>query len=426
MSRPPSKWTVDRLHAARAILSQHTILLDALAEIAETLGFPVTRASLDRAFALANMPTPFTYLAPDLEPLDRETIRMPVAEVHELPDDSSTTNDAAEPASSTDTATDAAIQALVDATKRGAIDLETACNLLERSPKAVRDLIAEARDLGYTIDLEGTQIGRRPAAVREDITPIAIQTANEWRTFAIASDIHIGSKFFMRPEFVHFVHLAYERGVRTILGPGDILDGVYKHSQWEEYAHGFDEQAEDAAAVFPKLPGLQYVMISGNHDQTHEVSSGLDVCKALVDVFRRHGREDLIMLGSRGATLDLIADGDTRGLRVELWHPLGGGAYALSYKLQRKIESYAVGAKPDVLLAGHWHQQCYFTQRGIHAMSCGTFHGGSSPFGRALGTTPAIGGWVVEYAQTPDGTVRHYRPEWIAFFENECVREVRV
>lgn len=383
------KWTPEKLEQARRIVADSNDLSAAAASVSSRFGENISKTALRVAFQRAGFKRPAEYIGKWVEP---------------------------EP--------QALVEKLVLFTLKGPVTLETLCDKMDLPPKTVRTLVEQARKQGYGVEIDGPHIGRKPAAPRSDDTPVAIKSANDWRIFAVASDIHVGSKFFLKEQFQHFIHTAYERGVRTVLVPGDILDGVYKHSQWEEYAHGFHEQAEDAAKCFPQLKGLQYIGIAGNHDQTHENSSGLNVCVALEDVFRRHGRNDLTMLGSRGATVDFRSEGDTRGLRVEMWHPLGGGAYALSYKLQRKIEGYAVGAKPDVVLAGHWHQQCYFVQRGVHAMSCGTWHGGQSPFGKALGTSPAIGGWIIEYAQTEDGTVRHFKPEWVAYYEHEMPRVI--
>lgn len=403
-------WTNERVDRAIAILRRHTDVAAARAEMSRAFGFNITSDSLTGAIRRRGS-APRDHLGADLVQSEDEAPterRQPVAPIS--------------PPGEVDMVT-----ALVEATKAGrTLDAEEACDLLGVSPRVLREVIEAAKAHGYTIDLAAGKVGRRPASSRQDTATVPIQRAGDTRVFAVASDIHVGSKFFLRHEFQDFVHIAYERGVRTILCPGDILDGVYKHSQWEEYAHGFDAQAEDAAVAFPRLDGLQYVGIAGNHDETHAKDSGLDPSRALEDVFRRHGRHDLTMLGSRGATVQLLAEGDARGLLVEMWHPLGGGAYALSYKLQRRIEGYALGRKPDVLLAGHWHQQCYFVQRGVHALSCGTWHGGQSPFGRALGTAPAIGGWIIEYAQTEDGTVRHFRPEWVAYYEHEAPRSVAV
>jgi hypothetical protein len=46
-------------------------------------------------------------------------------------------------------------------------------------------------------------------------------------------------------------------------------------------------------------------------------------------------------------------------------------SYAVSYRMQKLIESFTGGSKPNVLLMGHSHKQGYFFDRHIHAVSGG-------------------------------------------------------
>lgn len=316
---------------------------------------------------------------------------------------------------------DPQLVALVALARKGKKTLEGLCDALDVSPKTARLLIEQARAKGYRIRPVGGTIGIEPTATSRATRSIVLPPAKH-RTILVASDIHIASMFCLVDQFKDHIHRGYDAGARLCLVPGDILDGCYRHSRFEETHHGFTEQAHECAKTFPQLPGLRYVGITGNHDQTFETDSGLSVVEALPQVFRDHHREDFQLIGARGAFVRVGAKGE-RGLLVEMWHPLKGPAYALSYKMQKHIEGYQVGQKPDVLLTGHWHQACYFVQRGVHALSCGTFHGGQSSFGKALGGAPAIGGWVIKYGMTKEGTVRDFQPTWRAYYESENVRE---
>lgn len=301
--------------------------------------------------------------------------------------------------------------------------LEELCDVLDASPKRVKAMLERAKGAGYRLELVGGQIGYVPPKPHANEKKVVAQPGEE-NVFGVASDIHVGSKYFLEEEFVDFVTRAYkEDGVRTIFGPGDNLDGCYRHSKWDEAYHGFHAQSERFAKICPKLPGLRYFMIAGNHDETFEKDSGLDVCRGIEDAFRREGRDDLRMLGSRGAYVRYAPKGG-RGVLIELWHPLGGAAYAVSYQLQKHVENYGVGQKPDFLFGGHTHQQVYCVRRGVHCFWSGTFHGGGSSFGKALGGAQAIGGWIVRYNQTKEGTVRDVAPTWRGYYETEEVREI--
>lgn len=313
----------------------------------------------------------------------------------------------------------------VTVAKNGAT-VEELCDKFELPPKKVKALIEEARNGGYRIAVNGDKVGYVPPSPRKDEQKIIAQPGSE-EVFAVISDLHVGSRYCLEDQLRDFIiRAAKEDGVTQFFLGGDNVDGCYKHSRWEESHHGFDAQAERLAHVLPgKVDGLRlrYDGIIGNHDETFEKESGLDVGRALVDVFRREGRDDFHMHGARGAYLRYAPKGG-RGVLVELWHPLGGGAYAVSYKLQRHVEEYGVGQKPDFLFAGHWHQQCYVVRRGVHAFSAGTWHGGAGAFSKALGGAQAIGGWVVKYKQTREGALRDVTPTWRAYYEAETIRDV--
>lgn len=301
--------------------------------------------------------------------------------------------------------------------------LEEICDQLDLAPKKAKAMIEAAKSAGYRIELKAGVVGFVPPTENREISRI-IAPATEEQKFAVISDLHIGSKYCLEDELRDFVHHAHrDHGVTQFFLGGDNLDGVYKHSRWEESHHGFDPQASRFAKVLPRLKGVRYDGIAGNHDETFEKESGLDVCRAIEDVFRREGRDDLRLHGHRGTYIRYAPKGG-RGVLVELWHPLGGAAYAVSYKLQRHVEEYGVGAKPDFVAAGHWHQQCYVVRRGVHCFLAGTFHGGGSPFSKALGGAQAIGGWIIKYKQTMQGTIREVTPTWRAYYEKEEVREL--
>lgn len=305
--------------------------------------------------------------------------------------------------------------------------LEDLCDRLDLAPKRAKAMVAAAKAAGYRIELKGGQVGYVPPEPMRGETRVVAPPGAE-QAFGVISDLHIGSKYCLEEQLRDFVIRAHkDHGVTQFFGPGDNLDGVYRHSRWEESYHGFEAQAGRMAFVLPGkkdgLKGVRYDMIAGNHDETHEKDNGMDVCRAIEDVFRRNGRDDLRMHGHRGAYLRYAPKGG-RGVLVELWHPLGGGAYAVSYKIQRHVEEYGVGRKPDFLLVGHFHQQAYVVRRGVHGFLSGTFHGDGSGFGKALGGSQAIGAWIVKFRQTPQGTVREVSPTWTSYYEAEEVRSL--
>ncbi len=302
---------------------------------------------------------------------------------------------------------------------------EGLCDKMGISPSVARKLIIEARERKFAIDVAGEDVGIRPTMPNDEVVSVRISKTSSIGMFGVCSDLHFGSKYHLRSRLEDFVGDAYGEGARLIFLPGDLLDGCYRHGKWELTHHGFQEQVAEFREGLPRKSGLRYVGITGNHDQTFENESGMIVHEAINEHFAAHGRHDLQLLGARGAYVRLHT-GKERGVFVEMWHPLKGPAYALSYKLQKHVEGYAPGQKPDFLFTGHWHQSTYVPVRGVHAYSSGTFQGGGSSFGKSLGGAPSIGGWIIRYGLTPEGTVRDVTSQWKNYYETEQVREVRL
>lgn len=292
------------------------------------------------------------------------------------------------------------------------------CDVLDMAPTKVRRLVETAQERGYTVQVAGDDIAwhepEPDSAEREIVAPVVgIET-----TVGVLSDTHFGSKYVRRDYIKDFVAKSYDAGARIILHAGDVLDGIYDHGRWELSHHGLEEQIEDCLTTLPRLDGLKYVFIDGNHDSTFWRMTGYPTGKAIITAAQREGRNDLEYVGARGAMLSI------GGAKVELWHPKKSGAYSLSYHLQNHIRDMALGHKPDILLAGHWHTSVYVEQRGVHAFACGTFQGAGSEFSKSLGGAPSLGGWILSWSRTDHGTLRRLKQERISYYEHEAPREV--
>lgn len=313
-----------------------------------------------------------------------------------------------------------AFQKLVELAAKRPVQFELLCNLLGLAPIAVRRLIDQARQAGYQLHVEHDYVGVRPTPPdpRPRETHIA-PVVGERQFIGVISDTHLGSKYCMRDALRDFVNYAYKQGVREILHPGDVLDGDYQHAKFEMSHMGLDAQILDLFETLPQLAGLSYHIITGNHDQTFTDKSGVDVGKAIETYFKAHGRADLRAWGNRGATLRV------RGAVIHLWHPLGSPSYATSYQLQKKVESYSPGEKPQILLTGHWHRYCHIYERGIHAFACPTFQAPGSAFSRALTYgAPALGGMIIGWDLTEHGTIRTLVHEKRTYYVEEKPQDI--
>lgn len=292
------------------------------------------------------------------------------------------------------------------------------CDKLDMSPRRTHELIEAARKAGLKIHVEHSIVGLKFDEPLERVQATKISPlVGKRQSVAVISDTHLGSKYCLRDQLKDFIHRVYDRGVREILHPGDALDGQYRHGVYEVTHVGIDEQTRDLFETLPQLPGLTYHGITGNHDNTFTESSGVDAGEFISSYFRKRGRNDFTFYGNRGAFLKI------RGAVVHLWHPRSGGAYAISYPLQKKIEGYAA-LKPQILLAGHWHRYTHCTERGIEAFACPTFQAGRSAFSKSLTGAPAIGGLTLSWDLTRDGTIREFALEKRMYFEAERPVEI--
>jgi DNA-binding Lrp family transcriptional regulator len=303
---------------------------------------------------------------------------------------------------------------LVDVLKKTK-DFESVCDALEMSPSALRAHIAAAEQSGLAIQLDNSGV-RLGAPEREGVQETQVEpTVGSWYKIGVVSDLHLGSKYCLRPQIVDLVGRMYAVGVRDILIPGDLLDGCYRHGEFELVYSGIEDQTQDLYRTLPQLDGLRYHFITGNHDFTFTEKTGVDVGKYIAA-----GRSDLISYGDRAATLAI------GGTTVRMLHPSGGAAYAMSYNLQKFIEAFGSGDKPGIFLVGHYHKSCYINARGVHAMLCPTMQGPGSAFGKSLGKGPmAIGGLLLKWRLTRHATIRDFNYRQISYFKREMVHDVQ-
>ncbi len=236
----------------------------------------------------------------------------------------------------------------------------------------------------------------KAAPVRQEIK------GDKWKV-GVVSDLHIGSSVYRPYELETFIQYAKDSGVETFLLPGDIIDGarVYPGQEYEQNIPGIDAQISYFENTFPAIKKGYFIV--GNHEYSAFKSVGknvgLDICRNRTE-FQYIG-----CMEGRIAINDVI---------FELYHPTGSGAYALSYKLQKRIESYVPGDKPRILLMGHYHQSLNTTVRNVTGYLCGSFQGPST-FSRALNLPNVTGGWILEIT-SHDGHVETIKSEFVSFY----------
>jgi len=274
---------------------------------------------------------------------------------------------------------------------------EMLCDALEVPPKEGRRILNQIKEVhGHYL----TQVGEAwtiddPLLQGPEDFVHAVKELKHGR-FGIASDTHFGSKFQQLTYLHDFYSRCYGLGVDFMLNPGDLTDGdgtVYRGQRFEMFLHGFTDIRDYTAEHYPKLDGVTTWAIAGNHDESFIKSANANILQDL-----QLKRPDIKYMGRRGAYLNLAP----KSVKAYMHHPSGGVAYALSYKAQKFIEGFSSEHKPQIFFIGHYHSMGQFFIRNVHTFLCGCFQS-QTPYLKAKGLMPQIGGWIVDFDIASDG-----------------------
>jgi len=305
---------------------------------------------------------------------------------------------------------------------RGRISLDDLSEEFDRSVVTIRHVLELMAADGHAIRLERDNARITPPSGEKIRIPTLADEPRVKVTFGIASDLHKGSTAEQGSNLQAFAKEARDRfGVEYMFVPGDVHAGVnvFRGQVYELYAHGANEQIDTAYHNIPRIDGMKWILMGGNHDTSFYNAAGLLVVKSLCDK-----RDDLIYAGSDSCDVPLTPDIDVR-----MWHPSGGVPYALSYRGQRYENQVALeqlmdvivkGASPKlrIVLIGHLHVSIVMPAMPFLTLQCGCFEGRNSYLKRK-GMTPHIGGFIVELEITRSGVIHQVVPRWIEYTEIE-------
>lgn len=269
------------------------------------------------------------------------------------------------------------------------IDMEIYEQLSRYSPEEVKQLLKQLK---------------KPAVVERPVLKLGSRNAKA----LIISDTHIGNKCYLSEGLDLAARVAKNRKVDFVLHCGDICDGFYTNRPGHafELTHiGADDQVNYAVKELSKFEMPLY-FITGNHTRnTFFKNAGYEVGYALEDKI-----ENATYLGNGNGTVQLES-----GVKIELLHPDGGSAYAISYKPQKWAESIAGGTKPDLAFIGHFHKAEYLFYRNIHIFQAGCLES-QTPFMKGKGLAAHTGFWLVTLNTNKDGSIRRITPEFYPMY----------
>ena len=233
--------------------------------------------------------------------------------------------------------------------------------------------------------------------------------SNYHTKLGIISDTHIGSKYFNQKVFDESYKTFNREKVDAIYHAGDIIEGMSNRDGhiYELETLGASNQVNQAADILSQYKQPLF-FITGNHDDWSKIKANQGY---LVGPELEQKIPNSKFLGEYTANIQL---GDNTIMR--LTHE-GSTAYALSYSLQKRINSMEGGTKPDILINGHLHKMLYMFYRNIHAFESGTMQN-QTPFMAMKGSPAHMGYYVLDiYFNKKKGDIKqlgikaypHYR-----------------
>lgn len=235
--------------------------------------------------------------------------------------------------------------------------------------------------------------------------------------FAACGDMHLGSKYERLDALRAFYKILEKEGITTVYLTGNMIDGEARFNKYDIHTVGVDGQCKYFIDNYPQHKGITTYYITGDdHEGWYTQREGIDVGKYLERMAKDNGRGDLVYIGHMERDIHLKASHGKTVIR--LVHPGGGTAYAISYTMQKLIESYQGGEKPHIVLAGHYHKAEYIFLRNVHVIQTACFQD-QTPFMRKKKIPAHVGGWIIEFTQSSRGTILDFRTRYIPFLNKE-------
>lgn len=235
--------------------------------------------------------------------------------------------------------------------------------------------------------------------------------------FGFVSDTHLCSKYERLDVLTDLYDRFAAAKVDRVFHTGNYIDGEARFNRYDLLVHGMDAQIAYMAEKYPHRTGLTTYAVSGDdHEGWYCQTNGVDIGRYAEARMRDAGRTDWVDLGYMEAYVTLLHRTTKARNRMLLMHPGGGTAYALSYTVQKIVESLEGGEKPAVLLVGHYHKLEFVNLRNVWTIQTGCTTD-QTPFARKKKIQYALGGGICRLEQDPsNGAIVACRVELFQYF----------
>jgi len=266
---------------------------------------------------------------------------------------------------------------------------------------------SESGDMFFVSRVQFPEFLDAPNKGGEEYNPISI---------AFASDIHIGSKYFLEKEWFDMLdwlksdhHVA--KNIKYLVLSGDVVDGIGVYPGQDQNLNITDvyDQYEFCARSLDKLPDhITPIILPGNHDavrpaepqpvlepliqqkfnSTVHVGNPCRMELSGIDVLSYHGKGiDDMVPRMKNVTYEAPAEAMKEMLKKRHLAPMWGERNALS---PEEEDQMTIIKKPDIFVTGHTHAHQQEWYRGTQLIVSSTWQG-QSDFMRMLGYKPKMG-----------------------------------
>lgn len=212
-------------------------------------------------------------------------------------------------------------------------------------------------------------------------------------TIGLLGDTHIGSKYTNDNLLLGAFEVFSKNNVDFICHTGDVFEGVSgRAGHYDECTHfGFEAQLDHGIELFSQWKDTPIYMIDGNHDRWFKMQNSANIVKHLAKAIN-----SINYIGTDEGDIKI------KNVTIKLWHGLDTGSYAVSYRIQKLVESLTGGEKPNALFTGHTHKATYLYDRHIHCVSSGSIQC-QSKWMRGKRIASHTGFWVIKLAINKSG-----------------------
>ena len=329
----------------------------------------------------------------------------------------------ATPASTTNgrvEAVDDGLDAMASVLKRTPLTIEEIAERAKTTRERVSAWVAEQQARGLNLHCFGGRFSvekTMPSGHILGATLEYVSRPDNTFVFGACGDQHLCSKY----ERIDVAERLYDRyadeGVDRVFNTGNWIDGEARFNKHDLKVHGMDAQLAYLAEHYPRRPGLHTYAVAGDdHEGWYGQREGVDIGRYAEHVMRDAGRDDWHDLGYMEAHLRLVNANTGASSVLSVVHPGGGSAYALSYSIQKIVESYDGGEKPAVGLYGHYHKLWAGNIRNVWTCQTGCCQD-QTPFMRKKRLEAHVGAFLVKLRQDPEtGAIVEMTPTMLRYF----------